>query len=205
MPRIVRVHARWDDADRFGHVNNAAYLALIRDATDRELPSPLELAEIEIEFKQPVPPDADVDIEMDREGDHVVRYRLARGDVIHAIARAAWRSSEAAAPPLPAIDRDAGGRLFSHTHTVRSYEIDPRGALRPSAPLQWFEYAVYRAADLAAWPATRMIEADFVTLQIGHRLVLGAHPTVGEDLAITSRIVEMRRVSGMWHHEARRD
>ena len=56
MGDAVRVHARWDDADRFGHVNNSAYLALIRDATDRIAPEPRELATIDIEFKRPVPP-----------------------------------------------------------------------------------------------------------------------------------------------------
>jgi acyl-CoA thioesterase FadM len=33
-PLVVDVKARWDDADRNGHVNNAAYLALIRAAHD---------------------------------------------------------------------------------------------------------------------------------------------------------------------------
>jgi acyl-CoA thioesterase FadM len=63
---------------------------------------------------------------------------------------------------------------------------------------------VYRAADIVGWTAARMRDADFVTLQAGHHLVLGRHPIVGERLAIVSRIVEMRRVSGTWHHEARR-
>jgi acyl-CoA thioesterase FadM len=204
-PSVV-VRARWDDADRFGHVNNAAYLALIREATDRTLASGHELAEIDIEFKQPVPPQADVDVSVEPDASTAlaVRYRLSIGDRLHATASARWRTAAGPAPALPPVVRDPGGGAFSWTHTVRSYEVAPDGALRPTSALQWFEYAVYRAAERVGWTPTRMLRSDFVTLQIGHHLVLGPHPEVGEHLDVISRIVEMRRVSGMWHHEARR-
>jgi acyl-CoA thioesterase FadM len=204
----IRVRTRWDDADRFGHVNNAAYLALIREATDRAIARPVELAEIEIEFKRALPPNAEVEISVDPESASdprlAIRYRLAHDGVLCATAAAVWRDRAGPAPPLPALERDAGGRAFAFEHTVRSYEVGPDRALRPVAPLQWFEYAVYRAAERVDWTASRMLESDFVTLQIGHHLALGPHPEVGEHLTVLSRIVELRRVSGAWHHEARR-
>jgi len=187
-------------------VNNSAYLALIRDATDRIAPEPRELATIDIEFKRPVPPNSDIEIltDADPSDRDLLRYRLSLDGEVHAIATARWRRGPAEPDPFPAIDRDAGGETFSWEHEVRSYEIAPDGALRPSAALQWFEYAVYRAAGRVGWSAERMHGADFVTLQAGHRLVLGRHPAVAEPLRIVSRIVEMRRVSGTWQHEARR-
>jgi acyl-CoA thioesterase FadM len=188
-------------------VNNAAYLALLRDATDRVLPGAGELAEIDVEFRRPIPPDVDLDVDVAirRSGDGgcVVGYEIFLDGASRATAVATWRTAVETAAPLPALDRDAGGRTFAWAHTVRSYELSPDGALRPSAALQWFEYAVYRAAERVGWTAERMRDADFVTLQIGHHLTIGPHPRVGERLEIVSRIVELRRVSGMWHHEAR--
>jgi len=206
----VRLRTRWDDCDRFGHVNNAAYLALIREATDRVMQRPtLELARIEIEFRRPLLPNADVEIaveaDAERDGMLAARYRVDHDGRTHASATAEWRVDPgAAAPSLPALERDLGGRPFAWSQAVRSFELGPDGALRPAAVLQWFEYAVYRAAQLVGWTPSRMREADFVTLQIGHFLAIRTRVDTGEHLAIVSRIVEMRRVSGTWHHEARR-
>jgi acyl-CoA thioesterase FadM len=202
----VTVHARWDDADRFGHVNNAAYVALLRDATDRIVQRPIRLEEVSIEFAKPLPPNVDVDVAADSSPEHEgrleIRYAIAHAGATHATALARWRFADGAAPSLPTLEHDAGGRSFTWTHVVRSFEIGPDATLRPSAALQWFEYAVYRAAERVGWTVARMREADFVTLQIAHHLVLGPPPPVGEELDMVSRLVEMRRVSGVWHHEA---
>ena len=206
----VRLRTRWDDCDRFGHVNNAAYLALIREATDRVMQRPtLELARIEIEFRRPLLPNADVEIaveaDAERDGMLAARYRVDHDGRTHASATAEWRVDPGvASPSLPALERDLRGRPFAWSQAVRSFELGPDGNLRPAAVLQWFEYAVYRAAQLVGWTPSRMREADFVTLQIGHFLAIRTRVDTGEDLAIVSRIVEMRRVSGTWHHEARR-
>jgi acyl-CoA thioesterase FadM len=48
-----------------------------------------------------------------------------------------------------------------------------------------------------------MVTADFIALVIGHHLVLGAPAREGDELVITSRLVEARRVSGTWRHEIR--
>jgi len=209
----VRLRTRWDDCDRFGHVNNAAYLALIREATDRVLqPRPvLELAQIDIEFRRPLLPNADVDIDVEDEGERerdgfvATRYTFSLDGQTHAIATVHWRvDARAPARSLAPLERDLGGRPFTWSQQIRSFELGPDGALRPSAVLQWFEYAVYRAAELVGWTPSRMRDADFVTFQIGHALVIGARVETGDQLAIVSRIVELRRVSGTWHHEARR-
>ncbi len=99
--------------------------------------------------------------------------------------------------------RDAGGRPFHRRHVVRSHEVGPDGPVRPAVVLQWLEHAVFRSAARADWDRTRMAAADFVALVIGHHLVMGAPAHEGDELVITSRLVETRRVSGTWRHEVR--
>lgn len=86
---------------------------------------------------------------------------------------------------------------------MRSYQVGPDGAARPQAILQWLEHAVFRAAVRAGWRRERMESAGFVTYVVGHHLVLGRPAREGDELTVTSRLVDLRRVSGTWHHEIR--
>jgi acyl-CoA thioesterase FadM len=49
-----------------------------------------------------------------------------------------------------------------------------------------------------------MKAADFVPLVVGHNLVFGDPLVEGEIATVSSRLVQLRRVSGIWHHEVRR-
>ena len=134
---------------------------------------------------------AAVEADAERDGMLAARYHVDHDGRTHASATAEWRVDPGvASPSLPALERDVGGRPFAWSQAVRSFELGPDGALRPAAVLQWFEYAVYRAAQLVGWTPSRMREADFVTLQIGHLLAIRARVETGEDLAIVSRIVQ---------------
>lgn len=200
----VRVRTRHDDCDRYGHVNNAAFLALVRAAHDRAGLAAGELRELEIAYRQPVPPGVmvDVDVLEDDETRLRVSYALAVDGASAAEVTAFWQVD---GPPvlaeLPPIVRDAGGRPFRFRQTVRSYELGPDGAARPQVILQWLEHAVFRAAVRAGWPRERMEAAGFLTYVIGHHLVLGEPAHEGDELVVSSRLVELRRVSGVWHHE----
>ena len=116
-------------------------------------------------------------------------------------------SWQLAGPPmllsLPEID-DVDGRPFTFLHTVRTYEVGPGGAARPQAMVQWLEHAVFRASQRAGWSPARMQQAEFVPLVVGHHLVLGEPVAEGESVEVTSRLVHLRRVSGIWHHRLRR-
>ncbi len=209
MP-AVGVRTRWDDCDRYGHVNNAAYLALLREATERALPDAGigRPAEIAIDYHSPLPPDVVVDVKLERESDHeglcAVRYSLVQGERVRATARVRWRTGPGrSAVALPPLAHPLGSKPFASTQAVRIYEVGPDGEVRPAVVLQWLEQAVYRAADRVGWSVERMREADFVTVQVGHHLVLDAPATVADELIVSSRLVEMRRVSGTWHHEVR--
>lgn len=210
----VQVRTRWDDCDRNGHVNNAAYVALVRAAHDRAgLPNG-RLQALTIAYREPVGPEVmlDVDVTVIGAGDFSQRiaYALQVDGRPAAEAEAIWQVTDPApgiAPSpgeLPPVARDAGGRPFRYRQVVRTYQVGPDGAARPQVVLQWLEHAVFRAAARAGWPVERMAEANFLTLVIGHQLVLGAPAHESDELEITSRLVELRRVSGVWHHEVRR-
>ena len=202
----VRVRSRWDDCDRYGHVNNAGYVALIRAAHDRAGVSSGELRALEIAYRQPVSAEVMVDVDVavveQGESDLKVAYALHADDRQVAEATALWRL---AGPPLtadlPPLDHDAGGRPFRFRQEVRSYEVGPDGAARPQAILQWLEHAVFRAAARAGWSRQCMESASFVTYVVGHHLVLGQPAREGDELVVTSRLIDLRRVSGTWQHE----
>lgn len=210
----VAVRARWDDCDGFGHVNNAAYLALMREAHDLagpalgHDPATKRLLEVEIAYREPVLPGQTIDVAVEPVDDapprRRYRYLMSTDDRPRAELTATWVPDQppvSAELPMPA--RDAGGRPFHWRHVVRSHEVGPDGAVRPAVVLQLLEHAVFRSAARAGWDRTRMAAADFVALVIGHHLVLGAPAHEGDELVITSRLVEARRVSGIWRHEIR--
>ena len=205
----VLVRARWDDGDGYGHVNNAAYLAILRAAHDRAGLPAGELRELEISYRGSLAPGALVDVRVtvrdSAETQRRVAYALSVDGRPAAEASALW-SLGGAPPPvdLPPLRRDAGGRPFTFHQAVRSYDIGPQAAARPQSILQWLEHAVFRAAERAGWPRARMEAADFVTYVTGHHLVLGEPAREGDELTVTSRLIELRRVSGTWHHEIRR-
>lgn len=206
---LVQVWSRWDDCDRHGHVNNAAYLALVRAAHDRAGLPAGQLRAVELVFRQPVVAGAEVDVDVAVLEDAVthqrVAYRLSVEGRPAAEVTATWRhSGPAPRAALPPIDGDAGGRSFAVRHAVRSYEVGPDGAARPQAILQWLEHAVFRAATRAGWPRVRLVSAGFLTLVVGHQLVLGEPGLEDDELVISSRLVGLRRVSGTWHHEVHR-
>jgi acyl-CoA thioesterase FadM len=202
----VRVRSRWDDCDRYGHVNNAAFVALVRAAHDRAGLAPGELRALEITYRQPVPPEATVDVVVtileEDESRLRVGYAFAVDGTSSAGVTALWQLHVPLIPTdLPPLGRDAGGRSFRFGQAVRSYELGPDGAARPQVILQWFEHAVFRAADRAGWSRERMVATGFVTLVVGHHLVLGEPAREGDELVVTSRLVELRRVWGTWHHD----
>jgi acyl-CoA thioesterase FadM len=214
LPVTIAVRARWDDCDGYGHVNNAAYLALMREAhdlarealgTERETG---RLIEVEIVYREPILPGQTIDIAValvdDTPPGRRFHYLMSTDGRPRAELTATWAPDRASVPTeLPVLARDAGGHPFQWPHVVRSHEVAPDGAVRPAVVLEWFEHAVFRSAARAGWDRSRMVAADFIALVIGHHLVLGVPAREGDELNITSRLVEARRVSGSWRHEVR--
>ena len=206
----VSIRARWDDCDGFGHVNNAAYLALMREAHDLAgLALATErLLDVEIAYRESVLPGQTIDVAVELVDDTPsggrYHYLMSTDGRPRAELTATWAADpRSVAPELPMPSRDAGGHPFQWRHVVRSHEVGPDGTVRPAVVLQWLEHAVFRSAARAGWDRTRMAAADFVALVIGHHLVFAAPAREGDELVITSRLVEARRVSGTWRHEVR--
>jgi acyl-CoA thioesterase FadM len=214
LPMKVAIRARWDDCDGFGHVNNGAYLALMREAHDLARAAlgqegeTERLMEVEIAYREPVLAGQAVDVLVEPVDDtppgRRFRYQMSTDGRPRAELTATWAPDQPSVPAeLPEPARDAGGRPFHWQHVVQSHEVGPDGAVRPAVVLQWLEHAVFRSAARAGWDRTRMAEADFIALVIGHHLVLGAPAREGDELVVASRLVEARRVSGTWRHEVR--
>ena len=212
----VEVATRWDDADRHAHINNAAYLSLLRAAHDLaverqphgKLRPAGELRAVEITYRAPAAPGSQLLVDLlvvdTSEPMQRVRYRFALNEVVVADAEASWQlAGPQALLPLPEI-AEVDGRPFRFDQTARTYEVGPGGSVRPQAIVQWLEHAVFHAAERAGWPPERMKAANFVPLVAGHNLVLGKTLVEGERASVTSRIVQLRRVSGIWLHEVRR-
>ncbi len=214
---VVRLRARWDDCDAYGHVNNAMYLALARAATDEGLAAlgsrePLagaRLADAHLTYREPVRAGEAIDIHVQVRSpawdalELSYDFEVSGRSCAHVTAR--WVRGVVplqAAPLTP--ERDAAGVPFVTTHRVRSYEVDANAEAKPLAILQWLEHAVFRAAERVGWTRERMQDANFITLQIGHHLSLGAPARDGDELRIESRLIALRRVSGVWRHEVRR-
>lgn len=181
----------------------------MRAAHDRAGLPAGELRAIEITFREPVPPEVVVDVDVTVVDGSASRHRVAYALHVDgrpaADVKALWHlSGPAPHVDLPPIDRDAKGKPFQFRHSVRSYEIGAKGAARPQAVLQWLEHAVFRAATRAGWRRERLQATGFLTLVVGHHLVLGEPALEDDELVITSRLVGLRRVSGTWHHEIHR-
>ncbi len=209
LDRSISIRARWDDCDRFGHLNNAAYVALAREAHDALAVPGARLVEFEISHRAPVMHGGSVEVRITaRSGnDGLIATDLEFTDSGRsaATAHALWTDLSDLPPrPLSCPEPDAGGRWFDFEEPVRTYHLGPDGRLRPQVALQSFEHAVFRAAAMAGWPLRRMDEAGFVSLVVSHHLVLGFEAEQGEALHVVSRLVEVRRVSGTWLHEMRR-
>lgn len=214
---VVRLRARWDDCDAYGHVNNAVYLALARAASDeglaalgaRESIADAHLAEAHLAYREPIWAGEAIDIRLQvrslAHDDLEIVYDFAVDGHTRANLFARWvRGYAFPRPALPTPVRDAEGAPFVMTHRVRSYEVDANGEAKPAAILQWLEHAVFAAAESVGWSRERMLSAKFMTLQVGHDLVLGARAHERDELRITSRLIEVRRASGTWRHEVRR-
>ncbi len=220
-PRAAtRVSVRWDDCDRFGHVNNAAYLALFRAALDRLLPELTgqtagvgRLRWADLAYREPTPRGTEAAVELQlvaAEPLLVVRGVLLAEGRPRVEADLGWApgprddTAEPASPALPLPERDARGLPFRWRHAVRTYELGDDRAVRPTVIMQWFEHSVFRGAGIVGWSRERMEAADFVTLVVAHRVRLAAPAVEGDEVEIASRLIDLRRVSGTWLHEARR-
>jgi acyl-CoA thioester hydrolase len=87
------------------------------------------------------------------------------------------------------------------TIRVRFHELDPYGHLNHGVYLNYFEQARVELLDRIGFGLPRLAELGFhiVVVEVQVRFVAPAYS--GDEVTITSRIRDLRRVSSTWHQE----
>ena len=131
-------------------------------------------------------------------------YRdLATHDLRHlprASLAAPAASSTAQLKPF-ARPQENGSRPFHWRHSVRFYELDATKRAGLAVYLQWIEAAYFHATGSVGWTLERMRDENFVSLQYRHDAEFFGSAKNGDEIEITSRLIEIRRVRGTWLHE----
>lgn len=91
------------------------------------------------------------------------------------------------------------------TIRVRFHELDPYGHLNHGVYLNYFEQARVELLDRIGFGLPRLEELGFhiVVVEVQVRFITPAYS--GDEVTITSRIEDLRRVSSTWHQEMVRD
>lgn len=219
------VRVRHHECDSYGHVNNAVYTQYLAQLTldahgiapqDAPLWSMRRLA---VEFHTPaVYGDAllgDTWVAEAEDGSLTHDYRLTRpsDERLVVAARAVWSTSlrPSLAPlaetltPSPlkpfSAPTDNGSLPFLWRHQVARYEVGASGCVPPWVYLNWLEEATFSASTRAGWSIERMLEHNLVILQFRHDAEFLADARLGQAVEIVSRLIEVKRVRGMWLHE----
>ena len=220
----VRVRAY--ECDSFGHVNNAVYIQYLQQATIEVLrvgaASALpQVHTLAIEYENPARFSDELDIAVS-----VIAANGARFDCSYeisrvpdktpvAFARIEWsgpgaehglreitpaHAGHAALKPL-VTPKDNGARPFRWRHTVSHYELDVLGQAQLAAYFNWLEEAFFQAVRVAGWPLSRLREENFLTLQYRHDAEFFAAAEDLDEIEVVSRLIDIRRVRGIWIHE----
>lgn len=220
-----QVRVRAYECDSLGHVNNAIYLQYLQEATlDAHVsPDPAEIPPmpntLSAEYQTPARYGDELAVStwvVRRDDTRLERgYEIARTSDGASVLRAqiGWDASRfsASAPgerPAPlkpfSIPRDNGARPWHWRHTVRRYELDLQGRAQLAAFFHWLEEATFRTAHIAGWTMDRLGAENFVTLQYRHDAEFFEPAHNGDEIEITSRLFDVRRVRGTWLHEIHR-
>lgn len=92
-------------------------------------------------------------------------------------------------------------RRYHWDHRVVRAEVGPGGRAHPQMVYRWLEDALFDASAQGGWPTERRLATGAIALMTRHDGQILALPVVGEEIRITSRIVEVRRLRGTWLHD----
>ena len=223
----TRVHIY--ELDSLGHVNNANYFPYLQQATEAAWPQAADwtLRRLSMEYIVPALHGTELAVHVWEDAaaadETSLGYAIERCDDQQILLRArlVWEtatggdavSAKPTFQPVADLPRDyqikparqvpemPGGRLFRWQHQVRGYETGSDGAVSATQVLRWTEEARARAAHEIGWSYQRMGEADFVGVVTRHEFEFARMPRAGEEIEVSSRIYEVRRVRGTWRHE----
>ncbi len=225
-----RTPVRIYECDSLGHVNNAVYVLYLQQATLETWPQAAtwSLRQLSVEYVAQAfygdslqvyawpwePPSAQglrCGYAIQRVGDDAI---IARGEAVWApagdgqAAAALGGEWSAVEPPAALAIKQArpltgqpAARTFHWQSIVRGYEVCSDGQVRPAEFLRWVEDARMAAAGEVGWTPARLRAAGRVIVQTRHDSRFLGSLRAGDQVLIHSRIVEMRRVRGVWRHE----
>lgn len=96
---------------------------------------------------------------------------------------------------------DNNAAPFFWHQRVRRYELDASRRVAPTAYLNWLEEATMRASTVAGWSIAQMWLNDLVILQFRHDAEFFVDASLGDEIEIVSRLIDIKRVRGVWVHE----
>lgn len=221
-----RTQVRMYECDSLGHVNNAIYVHYLQQATLETWVEAAhwQLRRLSVEYVAqafygdslqvhawPLGLDDDRGLRcgyaVQRAEDGVVVLRAAATWTPPAAA-AAWPAAEIPAcfAIKPARQRagQSAARTFHWQSAVRGYEVSGDGCVGAAEILRWVEDARMAAAGDVGWTPARLRAAGRVIVQIRHDTEFLGCVQAGDRVTIRSRVVEMRRVRGVWRHEITR-
>ena len=105
--------------------------------------------------------------------------------------------------PFRAPEESDSVRRYWWQHRVERAEVGLGGLVHPHVIFEWIEESVLSASATAGWPIERCLASDFVVFQMRHDASFFSQPALGQEVEITSRLVDVRRLRGTWQNEIR--
>jgi acyl-CoA thioester hydrolase len=114
----------------------------------------------------------------------------------------ALAKAQVPAPLKPFVPfQDNGAQPFRWRHKVRLYELDVTHRVATAVYFNWLEEATFQASNVVGWPLERMQAEDFIIFQYRHDAEFLEGASLGDEIEITSRLIDVKRVRGTWVHE----
>jgi len=102
-------------------------------------------------------------------------------------------------PDPPLADRAA--REFHSQRRVQCYELDPMVHVNNAVYLNWLQQAVFEACAAVGWTWPRLLASGVVIVQRRHEIEYFRPARRDDEIAIVSRVVGWRRVTGTWQQD----
>lgn len=221
----IRVLAH--ECDFMGHVNNAAYVRYLQQVTldafsEQDLIASGAMQRLSIQYQSFARYGDRLAVSTWKiasgQSRLLLGYRIVRHDDGAPVVAAEieWRNPggpadaakdtgpcNAVSPikPIAPLGDDSSAYHYRSRHTVRRYELDQTARVQEAIYFNWIEHATLQAADAVGWPLERIASAGSVIIQYRHDAEFFEAARASDEVEIISRLIALRRASGIWRHD----